>query len=254
MHIHLDNTYKHIPNWNINGNKKFKSFNNFVLNKITFQFGQCGSSVRWHVYFSWELKVVIKLHCTLSVWTNNNKKCLTISLFQIINYTCTYAQYIATVDGFEHQTVNNQVGLGDTDNTTLWLLQKNHCDHCHSTALEYFITINMTQHHYTCVPLETAIASLSIGMNLWVSIVVVGKNLIGTLYCSIMRCIMWQCSVIYWKCDIIEMWKCLRYWYWHCKVAIILIYCPTLVNCHDSVVYILSALHTVWVRVVKFCF
>ena len=36
---------------------------------------------------------------------------------------------------------------------------------------------NRAQHHCTCVPLKTAIASFSIGMNLWVEIVVVGKDL-----------------------------------------------------------------------------
>ena len=44
------------------------------------------------------------------------------------------------------------------------------------------------QHHYTYVPLETAIASLYTSINLWISIVVVGTNLISTLYCSIMMC------------------------------------------------------------------
>ena len=41
--------------------------------------------------------------------------------------------------------------------------------------------------------LETAIAPLSTGMNQWVSIVVVGTNLISTLYCSM--CNVWQHSV-----------------------------------------------------------
>ena len=62
--------------------------------------------------------------------------------------------------------MNNQVGLGE-------------CDYYHDTALEYYTIINRTQHHNTCVPLETAKASLSIGMNLWVSVVVVGTNLIS---------------------------------------------------------------------------
>ena len=78
-----------------------------------------------------------------------------------------------------------QVGLGDIENTTLRLLQQNHCDYCHDIALEYFTIKTSAQHHCTCVPLETAIVSLSIGVNLWVSIAVVGTNLISILYCSI---------------------------------------------------------------------
>ena len=39
--------------------------------------------------------------------------------------------------------------------------------------------------------------SLSIGMNLWVSIVVTGTSLITTLYYSKVMCITWQYSVIY---------------------------------------------------------
>ena len=72
-----------------------------------------------------------------------------------------------------------RVGLGDIDYITLGLLQQSHCDYCHDIALEYFTIINRARHHNTCVPLDTAIASLSIGMNLWVSIVVVGINLIS---------------------------------------------------------------------------
>ena len=40
-----------------------------------------------------------------------------------------------------------------------------------------------------CAILETAIALLFIGMNLLVPIIVVGTNLISTLYCSITMCI-----------------------------------------------------------------
>ena len=55
------------------------------------------------------------------------------------------------------------------------------------------------QHHYTYVPLETAIASLYIGMNLWILIVVVGTNLICTLYCSIVMCNVWEYFATYWQ-------------------------------------------------------
>ena len=97
------------------------------------------------------------------------------------------------------------IGLSGIENTALQLLQQSHCDYCHDIALEYFTIINRAQHHYICLPLETAIASLFIGMNLWVLIVVVGTNLISTLYCSIVMCITWQYSAIYCTCDIIEM-------------------------------------------------
>ena len=113
--------------------------------------------------------------------------------------------------------VVKSVGLGNIENTTLQLLQQSHCNYCHNTA------INRAQHHYTCVPLESATASFSIGMNQWVSIVVVSTYLIDTLHCSIMMCITWQYSATYYimllysvihcTCDIIEMWKCLQYWY-----------------------------------------
>ena len=115
------------------------------------------------------------------------------------------------------------VGLGDIKNTTLRLLQQGHCDYCHDIALEYFTIIYRVQHHYTCVPLETAIAFLSIGMNLWVSIVVVGTNLFSTLYWSIMMCLTWQifCNILHYVaifCDILHM----RY-YWNAKMLAILI-------------------------------
>ena len=72
--------------------------------------------------------------------------------------------------------------MDDIDNITLQLLQQSHCDYCHNIALEHFNIINRAQHHYTCVPLENEIASLSIGMNLYnnnILIVVVGTNLIS---------------------------------------------------------------------------
>ena len=54
--------------------------------------------------------------------------------------------------------------------------------------------------------------NLSIGMNLWITIIVLGANLIGTLHYN-MLCIMWQIF-----CDILHMYvilliceKCLRY-------------------------------------------
>ena len=96
------------------------------------------------------------------------------------------------------------IGLGDTENITLRLLQQNRCDYCHNISLEYLL-YNRAQHHCTCVPLETTTASLSIGMNLWVSMVVVGTNLISTLYYSIVMHNVWQYSAIYCTCNIIEM-------------------------------------------------
>ena len=53
------------------------------------------------------------------------------------------------------------------ENTTLRLLQQNHCNYCHDIALKYFTMKTPLHHldHYTCVPLETATASLSIGIN-----------------------------------------------------------------------------------------
>ena len=72
---------------------------------------------------------------------------------------------------------------------------------------------NWARHHYTFVPLETTIASLSIGMNLWVSIVVIGTNLISTLYRNIVMCTTWQYSVIYLQV----------LFYWNVKVFAILI-------------------------------
>ena len=42
------------------------------------------------------------------------------------------------------------VGLGDIENTTLRILQQNHCDYCHNIALEYF---TIKTGHCTCVPL-----------------------------------------------------------------------------------------------------
>ena len=101
---------------------------------------------------------------------------------------------LVMVDGHMHLGAQPLIhvytlGLSKIENTILRLLQQSHCDDCHDIALEYFTIINRAQHHNICVPLETAIASLSIGMNLWVSIVIVGTNLIGTLYCSIMMCI-----------------------------------------------------------------
>ena len=113
------------------------------------------------------------------------------------------------------------IGLGDIKNTTLQLLQQGHCDYCQDIALVYFTIINRMQHHYTRVP--TAIAFLSIGMNLLSSIAVVGTNLISTLYCSIMICITWQifCNILHYVaifCDILHM----RY-YWNVKILAILI-------------------------------
>ena len=49
--------------------------------------------------------------------------------------------------------------------------------------------INRAQYHLTRAPLETAVVfsmRTSIGVNVWVSIVVVGANSISRLYCSIM--------------------------------------------------------------------
>ena len=94
-----------------------------------------------------------------------------------------------------------------TATESLWLLS------WYCIGIYIFYYKNRAQHHYTCVPLETTIASLFIGMNLWILIVVVGTNLISTLYWSIVMFIMWQYSVIYCSCDIIEMWKFLQYWY-----------------------------------------
>ena len=83
------------------------------------------------------------------------------------------------------------LGLGNIENTTLLLSQQNHCDYCRDIALEYFITKTGYSIIIDVCPLETAIASLSIGMNLWFSMIVVGTNLISTLYCSIVMCTTW---------------------------------------------------------------
>ena len=65
------------------------------------------------------------------------------------------------------------------------LLKTLHYDYCNrviliiATILHWnisFTTINREQHHNTYVPLETAIASLPFGVNLLVSIVVIGTN------------------------------------------------------------------------------
>ena len=117
---------------------------------------------------------------------------------------------LVMVDGHMHLGAQPSIhvytlGLSGIKNTALQLLQQSHYDFCNDIALEYFTMINRVQHHYICVPLETAIASLFIGMNLWVSIVAVGTYLISTLYWSILMCDIWKYSAIYCRCGIIEM-------------------------------------------------
>ena len=79
------------------------------------------------------------------------------------------------------------------------------------------------------MPLETAVASgmknSLLGMNLWISLLVVSTNIVSALYIGVYKCTlhgnnyyviyynMCQYSSVYCTCDIIEMWKCLRYWY-----------------------------------------
>ena len=103
------------------------------------------------------------------------------------------------------------VGLGNIENVTLWLLQQ-------SLRLLpwYCITIiKRTQNHYTCVPLETATASFSIGMNLWVSIVTVGNkfNWYAILQYN-------DVHYVAMFCDILHMWY---YWFRNVKMFVILI-------------------------------
>ena len=97
-----------------------------------------------------------------------------------------------------------EVGLGAIENSTLRVYDYwNRVILIIATILHWnisFTTISREQHHNTCVPLETAIASLPFGVNLWVSIVVIGTNLITTQYYSTVMCITWQYSVIYCTC------------------------------------------------------
>ena len=76
--------------------------------------------------------------------------------------------------------------MGDIENGALQLLQQSYHNYCCDIALEYFTIINRAQHHWTCVPLETAavVWNLFISMNLWISVLVVGTNLTITLYWS----------------------------------------------------------------------
>ena len=100
--------------------------------------------------------------------------------------------------------------MGDNENTTLRLLQQSHSNYCHDIVLEYFTTIDRAQQYYTYVPLETAIASFSIGMNLLVSIVVVGTNLklYTILQYSDVQCMGIFCNKLHYVailCDILHM-------------------------------------------------
>ena len=98
------------------------------------------------------------------------KKSMQILLTTCLKFLATPTS--TTTDAMALKLLETLLGLSDIDNITLRLLQQNHCDYCHDTALEHFTIINRARHHDTCVPLDTAKASISIGMNLWVSIVV----------------------------------------------------------------------------------
>ena len=55
--------------------------------------------------------------------------------------------------------------------------------------------------------------NLSIGVNLWITIIVVGANLIGTLHYSMLLCIMWQifCDILHVRVILLICEKFLRY-------------------------------------------
>ena len=55
---------------------------------------------------------------------------------RICVYVCVCVCVCARAHG--HVCTYIWLGLGDIENTTLWLLQQNHCDYCHDIALEYF--------------------------------------------------------------------------------------------------------------------
>ena len=70
-----------------------------------------------------------------------------------------------------------RVADGDSENSVLQLLQQRHHDYCHNIANILLRTINTTSLNMCTI--ETAVVSavnLSTGINVWVSVLVVGAN------------------------------------------------------------------------------
>ena len=84
--------------------------------------------------------------------------------------SCLYGWYIS-------------IGLGDTEDSTMWLVQERYGDYYQDVALEHFTYYNkQSQHCYICAIRKcSGICCETISLQL--SLVVVGTNLISTLQC-----------------------------------------------------------------------
>ena len=92
------------------------------------------------------------------------------------------------------------LGLGDTENSALRLLQQRYCNYCCDIEVEYFTTgynKQSTASINTCIIMNCNsiwCENLSISMDLRATLVVIGTKLISILYYSTVLCIMWQYS------------------------------------------------------------
>ena len=76
--------------------------------------------------------MIIRAAVTLEIF----KKAMQILLTTWLQFLATPTS--ATTEAMALKLLETLLGLIDIDNITLRLLQQNHCNYCHDTALEYF--------------------------------------------------------------------------------------------------------------------